>query len=321
MAPSSQCRLPNKLKTCVLAYALIPGGWVRAFIAHYRPLVDGLIYILCPEELANHPDFQDDKVRVMPLPPHDYQDRLIAEMYEKFAAILLYYYTSVLIPDIDEFFVPAIYDHNGYLIETDFPTIVSRASGRASAIRALGIHVVQLPHESDYDISKDVPSQRSLGHLVSPMNKIAMLLEPCRLTNGKHFTTHPCRLLSILQPIDSGSHHYVLLNYHMHHACQSLARTANQAFSDRAVSPDRISYYHHDRPVTYPFLMNRMKEGKVRCPIHSLFSLEVDTWINEWNQLLIQAETEAKNNFIIIEQSRATFLVELPKLSSSCESI
>lgn len=171
----SQVRPKNPL--CVLTYANDAGAWFPYFYNYYSKIAgESSIYVVTPKP-ENFSTYALGGV--ITIPDLEYDDAARSVMMSHFSSGLLAQYRWSLVCDVDEIVIP-----NPKLNVKLREYLDNRSE---DVILSLGIDVVQLDGEVDFDFSRSIFDQRKCGVLNSAMCKPHASRVPIRYSGGYHY--------------------------------------------------------------------------------------------------------------------------------------
>ncbi len=221
-----------KKSTCVIAYANDSGAWFPYFYKYYSEIVGCLgIYIVTPK-----PEGFSSYVLggVITIPDLVYDDNSRSLMMSNFSSGFLAYYRWCLVCDVDEIVIPHPKLKTNLLEYLESKT--------DDVILSLGIDVIQLSGESEFDFQKSVLEQRKYGVLNSAMCKPHATRVPIRYSGGYHYCDRK------LDFYEAGGE---LLTLHLKWACSRVRKEVANivkgvSYTDPAIEKYSLTSVLHD---------------------------------------------------------------------------
>lgn len=198
-------------KECaVVTYAHSNSGWWDYFVSHYSDhLGSANIYVLTP---SPHLFESCGLAGIFGLIDRPFDDMLKSTLLSDIANTLRTLYRYVLVCDVDEIILPPRLGQESLLL-SDYLSLECPKGVTYS----LGLDVIQMDEEPDFDFSLPVYAQRSFAIYNSALSKPHLSAEPVRFSGGHHF----CSLPPSTHPTCYKS---TLVSYHLKYACKKVRK-------------------------------------------------------------------------------------------------
>lgn len=159
----------------VITYANDSGAWFSYWLKHYQEqLPNSQIYVVTPKP-ENFKNFEG--INVLGIVGSDYDDKARSLCISRLQQALLAYFQWIIVIDVDEIlFSPRAELLSTYLQKCESDVVFSR-----------GFDVIQVDGEKNFDFSKSITSQRSLGVWKSSISKPHLSKVPLIYSVGYHF--------------------------------------------------------------------------------------------------------------------------------------
>lgn len=277
----------TRKKACVVTYANDNGAWFPYFYKYYSSIFGSLcLYVITPkpERFSSY-----NLGGIITIPDLIFDDIAKSRIMGNLASGLLAYYKWSIVCDVDEILMPN--PRLGINLDEYLD------SANEEIILSLGVDVVQLEDDFDFDFDKSIISQRRFGVLNTALCKPNISSVPVRYSGGHHY----CDKRLNFNPSSND-----LLSLHLKWACNKVRAEVANIVNEVIYQDAEIETYCRNSVISdsHPLMKTENTINAV-----DLDSLPVEKFKEEYNN---QLRFDSDRGFWVGDHRSADFFVQLP---------